>query len=243
MEPLALCGPAGHVAGVDARLRSLRRRSETTGALEDEAALLRERSRAGDLDRERLELAAWLGHPAAVSVVGRQAPDDLELLLCSFEHLLQHGPGLGRWGKEACVRAALATGRLALGRWRALVGNDESVVQAIRYSEEWLSADSHSGPQAEARRVAREVDERGLELYSLFSAERPGQRREHELAFSALRAIAHAALTVGGPAPEAELVAAEGAGYAAWHGHADAVGAICEELIPWALSSAPESTT
>ncbi len=50
---------------MDHRLRLLERRFVESGAPADELALLLERVRTGRLTRERVELAAWLGHPAA----------------------------------------------------------------------------------------------------------------------------------------------------------------------------------
>jgi hypothetical protein len=49
----------------DQRLRELERRFRATGAPEDEAPLLQERLRRGDLSAARLELAAYLGHEGA----------------------------------------------------------------------------------------------------------------------------------------------------------------------------------
>lgn len=49
----------------DERLRELERRWKETGSAQDEAAYLLERVRMGDLAQKGLELAAYLGHPAA----------------------------------------------------------------------------------------------------------------------------------------------------------------------------------
>lgn len=58
----------------DAELRSLERQWRATGRVEDEARLLDARRRTGELRLERLELAAWLGHPAARAALGDDAP-------------------------------------------------------------------------------------------------------------------------------------------------------------------------
>lgn len=55
---------------MDDRLRRLERAYRESGTHEDGAALLRERERAGTLARERLELAAHVGHPAARLALG-----------------------------------------------------------------------------------------------------------------------------------------------------------------------------
>lgn len=63
----------------DSRIRELERKWKESGSVEDEAAYLLERVRVGDLEKEKLELAAWLGQPAAEVVVSappKQAPLD-----------------------------------------------------------------------------------------------------------------------------------------------------------------------
>lgn len=54
----------------DTTLRSLERRAHESGTIEDRAALLRARLRAGTLIRERLELAALVGDKASRLAVG-----------------------------------------------------------------------------------------------------------------------------------------------------------------------------
>jgi hypothetical protein len=58
----------------DADLRELERRWRATRAVEDEARYLAARLRAGELTRERLELAAWIGHAPARVALGDAAP-------------------------------------------------------------------------------------------------------------------------------------------------------------------------
>ena len=54
----------------DERLRELERRWKETRAVQDEAACLSERVRSGNLDRERLRLAAYLGNEASREALG-----------------------------------------------------------------------------------------------------------------------------------------------------------------------------
>jgi hypothetical protein len=68
----------------DARRRDLERRARETGSPADEAALLVERVRAGELTRARVELAACCGHAGAVHAVGGE-PGALEELLTRVE--------------------------------------------------------------------------------------------------------------------------------------------------------------
>jgi hypothetical protein len=53
----------------DSRLRDLERRHRLTGSVEDEAAWLRARVQAGELEQSKLELAASLGHAAAAQLL------------------------------------------------------------------------------------------------------------------------------------------------------------------------------
>jgi hypothetical protein len=62
----------------DARLRA-RERAASTGDVHDQARLLLERVRSGRLSRERLELAAWAGEPAACAATNGAPAYDLTL--------------------------------------------------------------------------------------------------------------------------------------------------------------------
>jgi hypothetical protein len=79
----------------DERLRMLERRWKETGAVEDEAAYLQERLRTGDLARDKLELAAYLGYPGARAALGGEAPpaDDLERVRRQRDRLEERHPG------------------------------------------------------------------------------------------------------------------------------------------------------
>jgi len=108
----------------DERLRELERRWRESGAVADEAAWLAERVRVGEPSRERVELAAYLEHPAArviegdaltavavaelqaevVSLRPRVPPDDPGSFAEPFK---EWAVSLLAWGPEACVRALL----------------------------------------------------------------------------------------------------------------------------------------
>lgn len=122
----------------DHRLRELERRWKQSGEAEDEAAYLAARVRSGDVDRERLLLAAYLGHGAAERVLNllddpvlRKAREDLYWVDMVRDrgrdpNNALHGLNAGReaerwnierwtlrlerWGHEVCVRAAYAVG-------------------------------------------------------------------------------------------------------------------------------------
>lgn len=92
---------------MDSTLQALERRWRQTGAADDEARWLQARLRAGDLARERLVLAADLGHAAAQLALDRPLdPEEGPL------ELLRGGDpsrrGLGRVGRAGLVRVALA---------------------------------------------------------------------------------------------------------------------------------------
>ncbi|RMG11274.1 MAG: hypothetical protein D6731_15815 [Planctomycetota bacterium] len=92
----------------DPRLAKLEARWRASGRLDDEAAYLRECVRLGALIRARVELAAFLEHPAAIQVVGSQAS--------------RLGPGpplLGTWAQTLCAWGGHATTRAAVAYARA----------------------------------------------------------------------------------------------------------------------------
>lgn len=69
----------------DERVRAAERRWRESGAIEDEAALLRERLRAGPLAASRLRWAAACGHAAAGAVIGGRLPEDLTALQAELD--------------------------------------------------------------------------------------------------------------------------------------------------------------
>lgn len=74
----------------DTRLRQRERKWKETGAVEDEAAYLLERVRVGDLEKERLELAAYCGYGAAgIALTGElpKAPSNPGAWLARIEAL------------------------------------------------------------------------------------------------------------------------------------------------------------
>lgn len=96
----------------DARLRALAREVALTGGLDARVRLLVERARAGDLPMERLRLAAYLRDPAARRALAPGAPRPPTQ---GPEYLA----GLAAFGVDACLRAAVAVGRVANpDRWR-----------------------------------------------------------------------------------------------------------------------------
>ena len=84
----------------DSKLRELERQA-AQGGVEAQAKLLLERVRVGDLDKAKLELAAYLGNEASRVALGKDAPEVPE----GFREWVL---GLQRWGREALARGAVA---------------------------------------------------------------------------------------------------------------------------------------
>ncbi|HZU99422.1 MAG TPA: hypothetical protein VFF73_22125 [Planctomycetota bacterium] len=112
----------------DDRLREAERVYQETGSPRDEARLLTERLRAGVLPEVRLELAATLGHEAALLALARPRTPrthSLPRVLLALE----------RFGREVVARAALAAAR----RTAANSGADREGAACLAAVEEWLA--------------------------------------------------------------------------------------------------------
>jgi hypothetical protein len=97
----------------------------------DEVEALRVRLAIGDLHPERALLAAHVGHAPARAALADRAPTGATSLAAWGERLFD-------FGQAACVRAALAAGRVAL---RALDdgAGDEAARAALAAAEGWLA--------------------------------------------------------------------------------------------------------
>jgi len=119
---------------MDERLRELERRA-ATGDVEAQGALLNQRVQINDLEREQIELLAYLQYPPAWAALGWQhlkdsyqsgrgeyasfdrgsvVTYDVPLSLVSFAH------GLRRWGREVCLRAGVAAALHKFPDWLKL---------------------------------------------------------------------------------------------------------------------------
>jgi hypothetical protein len=130
----------------DSKLRDAERRWQQTGAVEDEAALLQEQLRAGELSEARVQLAAWLGHAAAQQVTGMR--------VLAFE--LGDGAAVGK------AQVELWNGLLRAGpesASRALIAHARHCVSVIRGELDALAPGSPTAAHAWLRAGTRCVDD------------------------------------------------------------------------------------
>lgn len=131
----------------DARLRDLERRFRETGAEADEAAWLVERVRIGVLPRERVELAAALGHgPARVAFGGQRVLQPLDLL--KDDTIVP---------RDARAHAAVAAARAVLPEFEERHPGRLEVRRAIEAAERYLA-----DPSEDARSAVERTSEAAL---------------------------------------------------------------------------------
>lgn len=122
----------------DDRLRALERRFRETGSVEDEAAWLRGRVRAGELEQELLLLAAWCGSKGARWVAGLQGSHSVGPDLVT---------GVVRLGAVARTDFALALARTQIDlEWEEPQAR-EHLLRVVAAAREWrrCPCDSHLG--------------------------------------------------------------------------------------------------
>ncbi len=120
---------------MDDAIRAKERRFRETGDVADEVAWLRERLRAGEISRERVDLARYCGNDAAALVLGITCENEPICFKCSqLESVLD---GLTRWGgAEARIRAAITAASLVLETWVKVYGEGgtEALSKILWYS-------------------------------------------------------------------------------------------------------------
>jgi len=151
----------------DRRLRALERRFEESGSEPDELAYLHERVRTGgalgwerysrlaelnveaaadylkarvergELEQERLELAAHCSHSPAIEVVGRpKGCSEVPFDLAALDDWTQLT--LASYGVEVWQRAAVAAAREAFRSWSAVLPEDPRPLEFLEAAEESL---------------------------------------------------------------------------------------------------------
>lgn len=118
---------------------------------------LEERLRRGELARERVLLAAYVGDETARAALGVLAPGELDLprFAPAGGDLERWVFGLKRWGKPAEVRAGVAIGRMALAAWSARYPRDPRLEAAVLAAEAWVACPCAA--HAEAAHAAAHV--------------------------------------------------------------------------------------
>lgn len=164
----------------DRRLRGLERRWRGAGGSAEQAEWLRARLRAGELDGDRLELAAWCGHAAARLAL--DWPPSVAPPSCGDEL----ARGLSAWGGDLLLRVAV----LALGR-ACEAEPDLSLGSAVR------AVEAHRGCPCALHREGltsgRELAQRVVE------AEVLAQRFERAALACAVRALVEGVVFSAGP--------------------------------------------
>ena len=90
----------------DATLKDLERRWTETGTVEDEAAWLRARVQAGQLERERLRLAAYCRHSASQAALGAEEANATGEC-AEIQELIRWSRPIAEFGRSAWASAIL----------------------------------------------------------------------------------------------------------------------------------------
>jgi hypothetical protein len=125
----------------DTKLRDLERRWRGTDAVEDEAAYLLERVKVGDLTRDRLELAAYCGHKAAIHTTGQ---DDE----ATVTDLRDWVAGLRTFQPEAPRQATVRLLRAVSTVWQEAFPSSGHMTSVLDVVSDWTNG---------KRRVERQV--------------------------------------------------------------------------------------
>lgn len=124
----------------DDKLRKIERRWHESNLEEDEALLLTERIRTGNLSITKLELLAYCGYRPAIIAIGPNLPDIPNDLLDWISYLK-------KWGKEAGVRAAIAYAKSVYKDWKSLDIANDAPELAIKSAEDWLISPTKQNEQ------------------------------------------------------------------------------------------------
>lgn len=208
----------------DDYLQQLEARWRETGDSPDEAALLRERMRAGLLARPRLELAAFLGHEAArMALPGSPGLDSDEPTRLAAE--------LWPWGKEACVAAAVSAAHAVSADGAA--ARDSRPQRAVEAAAAWVHC-----PCAAHVAQAREAADAALQAAGIAQP----NARASAGRYPALAAHHAAAAAAAWPLPVAMKHAHRAIKYAEEAaltlrvmGKDELTAIICQALVLWAL--------
>lgn len=202
----------------DSNLRELERRFRASGSVEEEAAWLRARVQAGELESGKLELAAFLGHQAAQEALGDDSPPP---------------PPIDRWTGDTpgSVLGEWFTG-LARHARPAVIRTQIAICLAL------TQATDHSGEDGLVARLCRAEAQVPFE---------PGDDSEVRPLFSYFLNSLGTAMRIGYPGHKPGLLASEGFACFSLVAFYEPLGsmenpgwerlfvAIREDVVPWAL--------
>jgi hypothetical protein len=207
----------------DTSLRK-RERAAAAGGPEDRARYLKELLRAGTLDPERVALAAYLGDATAASLLGDAAPRPAK---AHGEWLL----GFERWGKEVVVRAAHALLVESMPLFPPRKDHfPKQRPRTIAAIEAWLAAPSKT--TAAAVKAAFTNHSGGAWMFQ--NAIDAVSRRDAKAAANDLRKTFAKFET-----PDVRAYLEDVCGVTEVPTKTALRRALCERLIPWALSEVP----
>lgn len=142
----------------DTTLRLLERAARVDpSACDARARHMAARLRAGEVDPDRVRLAAYFGDTAARTVLGCDPPP---------VHLETWALGLAAWGQEPCVRVAVAAARVALPAYERTFVLSTLCRDLLRVADEWLA----SGGRSPAPEILERPDRGGREAFAAASA-------------------------------------------------------------------------
>ncbi len=155
----------------DERLREAERRWRETGSIEDEAELLRQRVRTGELPLAHVAAAARLDYPAAAMVLDNESAPSFEECLASM-------------GKAAQIRFGLCLARAALPRWESN-HTDRRPRECVLVVERWLSG----APGQERDLIRREARLLCTRLLNVANAAAADAQNEEAIVFQFVVAL------------------------------------------------------
>lgn len=182
---------------------------------------LRQRLDAGLVDRSRVRLAAYLGSPEARALLGFDAPSPFTMPdFEAVEWTAECAADFPSYGKEACVRVAIAVGRQAL-RSLERIPADHQRCETI-----FDAALAFARHPCDEHRHAAETIAASDETSDLIQSAAPGDVEE------AIHSVVSVASVAGAASAES---AADDVGRLIAYRPESLFEALQDEVMPWAL--------
>lgn len=190
----------------DADLRDLQRQAGQ-GSLEARVQVIGERLRRGELSRDRVQVAAFLGEPAAAEFASERVPNpDPQGFVRGLLDLELEQPRL----REVCgVRIALAAASLVLPLFESERPNDDRPARMLAAVAAWARSPSLEAARLTRGRLTERIDSLRFELITSALrlvgaaaelAESPSDTSTRRSLFAAASAV-ELAMDLVGPAP------------------------------------------